>query len=57
MIDTETVIEKSKQLSEETIKPPTTPGNCFDPKLKWIYDSKIAVEIKGIKTRKSNFYS
>ena len=52
MTDTETVIEKSKQLSEETIKPPTTPGNCFDPKLKWIYDLKIAVEFKGRQNKK-----
>ena len=37
--DTETIVAwKSKALLEETIKPPTTPGNSIAPKLKWIHN-------------------
>ena len=37
--DTETIVAwKSKSLLEETINPPTTPGNSIAPKLKWIHN-------------------
>ena len=46
--ETETIIAyKSKVLSDESINPPTTLGNRFAPKLKQIYNSKIAVEPNG----------
>ena len=46
--DTETITAwKSKGLSEESIKPTTTPDNSLASKLKWIHNSKIRVEFKG----------
>ena len=42
--DIETIIAwKFKELSDESIKPPTTPGNSLTPKLKCIHNLKIAV--------------
>ena len=35
-------------MSGESIKPPTTPNNSLTSKLKWIHNSKIAVEFKDI---------
>ena len=47
-VDNETIVAwKSKGLSDESIKPPTEPGNSPAPKLKLIHNSKIAVEFKG----------
>ena len=43
-VDTETIIVWKPK---ESIKSPTTPGNSLAPKLKWVYNSKIAVEFKG----------
>ena len=52
---TETIIAwKAKKLSYESIKPKTSPGNSLAPKLRWIHNSKTAVELE---TRQSNFYS
>ena len=46
--DTETIIPwKSKGLSDENIRPSVTPGNSLVPKLKWIYNAKVAVEFRG----------
>ena len=46
--DTETIIAcKSKGLSNETIKIPTTLSNSLAPKVKLILWSKIIVEYKG----------
>ena len=42
-VDTETIIVWKPK---ESIKSPTTPGNSLAPKLKWVYNSKIAVEFK-----------
>ena len=45
--DTETIIAwKSKGLSGKSIKPRNTSSNSLTPKLKWIRNSKIAVEFK-----------
>ena len=45
--DTETIIAwKSKGLSGRSIKPRATSSNSLAPKLKWIHNSKIAVEFK-----------
>ena len=56
--NTKTIVAwKSKELSEESIKAPITPVNNVAPKLKWIHDSKIAVEFKGscLKQDKATF--
>ena len=46
--DTEKIIAwRLKCLSDESIKPPTTPDKNLAPKLKWIYNSKKVVELKG----------
>ena len=46
--DTETIIAwEYKGLFKKSIKPHTAPGNNISPKLKWIHNSKIAVELKG----------
>ena len=46
--DLETIIAwKTKELSDESMKPSTEPGNNLSPKLEWICNSKIAVEFKG----------
>ena len=45
--DTETISAwKSKGLSGKSIKPRTTSSTSVAPKLKWIHNSKIAVEFK-----------
>ena len=45
--DTERIMEwKSKGFPSESIEPPTTSDNSFAPELKWIHNSKIAVEFK-----------
>ena len=45
--DTERIVEwKSKGFPSESIEPPTTSDNSFAPELKWIHNSKIAVELK-----------
>ena len=41
-----TIAWKSKWLSDEGIKLPTTPGNNLCPKLKWIHYSRMSVEFK-----------
>ena len=38
---------KSREPSDESIKPPNTRGNSLAIKLKWIHNSKIAVVFKG----------
>ena len=51
------IAQKLEELSDESIKPATSPGNSLAAKLKWIYNSKIAVEFKGSckKQDKRNF--
>ena len=56
--DTETVIEwKFEILSDESIKPPTAPGNSLAPKMKQIHNSEIALENGGsyLKQDKATF--
>ena len=46
--DTETIIAwKPKRLSHESVKILITLSNSLSPKLKWIHNSKIAVEFRG----------
>ena len=52
--DTETIIAcKSKGLSNETIKIPTTLSNSLAPKVKLILWSKIIVEYKEVASNKT----
>lgn len=37
---------KSKELPNENIKSPTTPGNNIAPKLSWMHDAKTALKFK-----------
>ena len=46
--DIETITaRKSKGLSEKSITPSTTPSNSLASKVKWIHNSKMAVEFIG----------
>ena len=56
--DTETIKAwKSKGLSTESLKPPTTPGQSLAVRPKWIHNLKIAVKLKGscLKQYKATF--
>ena len=56
--ETETNITwKSKRLSDESTKPPVAPSNILAPEMRWIHNSKIAVEFKGgcLKEDKTTF--
>ena len=45
---TETIVGwKSKGLSDESIELTNTPGITLVPKLKWIHNSKITLEVRG----------
>ena len=55
----ETIIAwKSEGLSDEIIRPPTTPGNILVSNLKWILNLKIALGFKRklFEIKQSNFY-